>query len=212
MRGPTAAALALAAGVSAAALLGACGGSTKTVSVAGAPSETQTSATVTAPTTKSTAKTTTAAPAGANSGGTSASTTRTSSAPAFTQQESPGQAASAAAAVVRSHGYTPTDSSQYHASQTLRVLVATRTGSGDGYGQRAFFFVDGRYIGTDTSEPSAKLRVVSQSDTQVTLAYPLYRAGDALCCPSHGQATVSFQLDNGKLAPLQPIPPARERN
>ena len=61
----------------------------------------------------------------------------------------------AAVAVVRAHGYTPDDTSEYHPGQTLRVLVGTRTGSGDGYGQQAFFFVDGRYIGTDTKEPSA---------------------------------------------------------
>jgi hypothetical protein len=111
-------------------------------------------------------------------------------------------------AVVHAHGYTANDSSQYHPNQTLGVLVGTRSGSGDGYGQQAFFFVNGRYLGTDSSQPSATLRVVSQSDTQVTLAYPLYKSHDALCCPSGGEARVSFQLNNGKLTPLQPIPPS----
>jgi len=100
------------------------------------------------------------------------------------------------------------DASEYHSGQTLRVLVGTRTGSGDGYGQQAFFFVDGRYIGTDAKEPSAKLKVVSQSDTEVAVAYPLYRRNDPLCCPSGGQRVVHFVLNNGKLAPLDPIPPA----
>jgi len=117
------------------------------------------------------------------------------------------KALQAAAAVVRAHGFTPKSTSDYRPGQTLRVLLGTRTGSADGYGQQAFFFVNGRYIGTDTREPSAKLRVVSQGDTEVTLAYPLYRARDPLCCPSGGQARVTFQLNNGKLAPLDPIPP-----
>ena len=104
------------------------------------------------------------------------------------------------------------DSSEYHSNQALRVLVATRTGSGDGYGQQAFFFVNGRYIGTDAKDPSAKLRVVSQSDTEVTLAYPLYRKNDALCCPGGGQATVRFQLNNGRLSALDPIPPVERAN
>ena len=71
---------------------------------------------------------------------------------------------------MREQGYTPERHvSQYHSSQALRVLVGTRTGSGDGYGQQAFFFVNGHYIGTDTKEPSATLKVVSQGDTEVTL-------------------------------------------
>jgi LppP/LprE lipoprotein len=110
--------------------------------------------------------------------------------------------------VVRAHGYSPTDISQYHAGQTLGVLVGTRSPSGDGYGQQAFFFVNGRYIGTDSTQPSAKLRVVEQQDTRVTLAYPLYRPHDALCCPSGGEARVTFELDNGRLTPQQQIPPA----
>jgi uncharacterized Zn-binding protein involved in type VI secretion len=199
---------ALALGAGAGALLGACGSQTKTVSVAGSPPSTQGSATQsTAPaktgtTRKTPAQTTTA-------GGASApGSTRSAPEPAFTQHESGSEGVGAAAAVVRANGFTPNDSSQYHSNQTLRVLVGTRSGSGDGYGQRAFFFVDGRYIGTDAKEPSATLKVVSQADTAVTLAYPLYRHGDPLCCPGGGQATVSFQLDNGKLTPLGAIPPA----
>ena len=109
---------------------------------------------------------------------------------------------------MRANGFTPNDTSEYHPNQTLRVLVGTRTGSGDGYGQRAFFFVNGHYIGTDAIAPSAALSVVSQSDTSVTISYPLYRHNDPLCCPGGGQATVSFQLNNGKLAPVGSIPPA----
>jgi hypothetical protein len=109
---------------------------------------------------------------------------------------------------VRAHGYTPIDTSEYHSDQTLEVLVGTRTGSGDGYNQRAFFFLDGRYLGTDAKDPSAALKVLSQSDTEVTIAYPLYRPNDPLCCPGGGQAKVHFQLDNGRLVPLDPIPPA----
>ncbi|HTD57709.1 MAG TPA: LppP/LprE family lipoprotein [Solirubrobacteraceae bacterium] len=114
-------------------------------------------------------------------------------------------------AVVKAHGYTAGDSSDYHPNQTLRVLVGTRTGSGDGYGQQAFFFVGGHYIGTDTREPSASVKVIAQSDTEVTLAYPLYRPHDPLCCARGGQATVRFQLNNGHLVPLGTIPPVNSQ-
>jgi hypothetical protein len=207
MRGLPLRALALTMGVSAGALLGACGSGTKTVSVAGSPPAPQTAATTaTSPTTTTP---TTTSPTTTNGGTSAPGSTRSAPEPAFTQHEtSPAEGTSAAAALVRAHGYTPNNTAEYHPGQTLRVLIGTRTGSGDGYGQRAFFFVGGHYIGTDASEPSATLKVVSQSDTAVTLAYPLYRHNDPLCCPGGGQATVRFELNNGKLMPAGPIPPA----
>src|SRR6185437_15551450 len=188
-------------------ILAGCGSATKTVTVSSAPGATTTPATPTTPTTTSTQAPTTTTTTSPSAGSTSP--TRTAPEPSFTE-EGTAKAGSvgAAVALVRAHGYTPVDASEYHSGQTLRVLVGTRTGSGDGYGQQAFFFVDGRYIGTDAKEPSAKLKVVSQSDTEVAVAYPLYRRNDPLCCPSGGQRVVHFVLNNGKLAPLDPIPPA----
>ncbi|HEV3070712.1 MAG TPA: LppP/LprE family lipoprotein [Solirubrobacteraceae bacterium] len=182
--------------------LSGCGEATKTVSIANTPTPTSSSSTSSTSASTTTAATTTGALTS-----TTASSTRTQSAPAFTHPTG-SSGSGAAAAVLRAHGFTANDTSQYHPNQTLGVLVGTRTGSGDGYGQQAFFFVGGRYIGTDSTQSSATLRVVSQSDTQVTLAYPLYRSHDALCCPSGGEARVTFELNNGKLTPLQPIPPS----
>jgi LppP/LprE lipoprotein len=191
--------------VGGAVLLLGCGSSTKTVTVSSVPpaaqSGTATTPAAKTPTTKTQAQT--------SPESTTSATTRSAPEPAFTQEKPPSESAAAAAAVVRSRGFTPNDTSQYHPNQALRVLVGTRTGSGDGYAQQAFFFVNGRYIGTDTREPSATLRVLSQSDTEVTLAYPLYRKNDPLCCPGGGQATVHFQLNNGRLTALDPIPPVQ---
>jgi LppP/LprE lipoprotein len=183
--------------VPATALLGGCGSNTKTVSVAGAPPDTtetgagsQTQSTKSSTTTTSTSsvptQTTTA-------GGTPTPTTRTAPEPAFTEKTASSSSSveglGAATAVVAAHGYSATNTSTYHPNQTLRVLIGTRPGSG----QQAFFFVDGRYIGTDTKEPSASVSVAGQSETEVTLAYP-------------GQAKVTFQLNNGKLVPLSTVP------
>jgi len=203
----------MAAGALGGALLAGCGGSgTTTVSTpsANAATSAQTTTTTT-PTTGAGSTTTT--PAGAPSGGTPGPTaTRTASAPAFTHTTAGGEELNAAEAVVRAHGYTASNASDYHPNQTLRVLVGTRLDSGDGYDQQAFFFVNGRYIGTDSTQPSATVRVVKQDDTEVTLVYPLYRPHDAMCCPSGGQANVRFQLDNGRLVPLDPIPPASSQS
>jgi hypothetical protein len=204
----------LAVGLSSVVLLGGCGSQTKTVAETQAPASTQSTSTATQPTTSTatTAPTSKSPSTGAGGGTPAPSTTRTAPAPAFTQQETHAEGVGAAAELVRAHGYTPNSTAEYHSSQTLRVLVGTHTGSADGYGQQAFFFVGGRYIGTDTKEPSATVKVVSQSDTEVTLAYPVYRKGDPLASPSGGQATVRFQLNNGKLTALGTIPPASSRS
>jgi hypothetical protein len=212
---------ALALGAGGGALLGGCGGGTRTVTVSGAAAPPASAGGQTAAHTTATATTASTTAAPATTGGESAhgateqgtSTTRTAPAPAFAKtgtqsgEAAANAQAAAAADVVVAHGYTPTDISDYHPSQTLRVLIGTRTGSADGYSQLAFFFLDGRYIGTDSSQPSASLHVVSQSDTEVTLAYALYRSHDPLCCPSGGQATVRFQLNDGQLVPLEALPP-----
>jgi len=201
--------------------LGGCGsGSTKTVSVSGGVASASTAAGTRsgAATHTSTTSPTSTATAPAGGGSTQgAGSTRTAPAPAFAEHGAAsgatagtgggGEGLDAAVAVVKAHGFTPNDTSQYRPQQTLRVLVATRTGSNDGYDQQAFFFLDGRYIGTDTSAPSAGIAVASQSDTEVTLSYRLYRPGDPLCCARGGQDDVRFQLDNGRLVALDPIPP-----
>jgi hypothetical protein len=194
-------------GATGGALLGGCGSGTKTVSVSSAPpsslqtpTTTTSSASTQSTTTSSTSQTTTS---------TGSSATRSASEPAFVQPTGKGAPAAAQVAeqTLRAHGFTASDPSDYRPQQTLAVLVGTNAGSGDGYDQRAFFFLDGKYIGTDSSQPSAGIHVVSQSDTEITLAYTLYRPHDSLCCPGGGQARVRFQLNNGKLTPLDPIPP-----
>ncbi|HUH81354.1 MAG TPA: LppP/LprE family lipoprotein [Solirubrobacteraceae bacterium] len=209
MKGRLMRALALAALVPPA--LASCGGSTKTVTAepqAGAETLAGTSSSTN---TTATAPSSTGAGGGSGGGspaqGTTPSRTRTATEPQFDQSQSSSQEAEQAAAVVRTRGYTADDLSEYHPQQTLRALVGTRSGSADGYGQQVFFFVDGRFIGTDTKEPSASLKVVSQGDTEAVVAYRLYRPGDPLSSPSGGQAVVHFQLNNGRLVALGTIPP-----
>jgi LppP/LprE lipoprotein len=202
-------------GVALAALLAGCGGGTKTVDASTPLPEgtTSTSAprasTTTTTTATSTTPTSATAPPSESGGTASPSTTRTATAPAFTHQGGTGattgesaEGLGAAEAVVQAKGFTVSSASDYHPDQTLRVLVGTRTGAAEGNGQQAFFFVDGRYIGTDAKQPSASVHVVNQGDTEVALAYAL---------SGGGQATVRFQLNNGKLVPLEGIPSASSR-
>lgn len=186
------------------ALLAGCGGGTTTVTVSGTTGPSgQTTTTTTSSTAPSTSTST--SPTATPSGGTPAPATRTATAPAFVTPGTTAQDLAGAVAVLRSHGYQPVNVADYHSDQTLRVLVGTGSAAHE---FQAFFFVNGRYIGTDTARPSATITVAGQSDTDVTLAYSLFRPSDALCCPSGGVATVRFQLDNGHLVPLDPIPSA----
>jgi hypothetical protein len=188
------------------ALIAGCGSSTRVVSAKEGSSTGSTQSSASSTKTGSSASTSSSIATVTKT--VTATSTRTSSAPAFAKPESGGQALQAAVTTVESQGYTPTDTADYHPEQTLRVLTASRNGSGGSYQQHAFFFVDGRYIGTDASQPSGSLKIVSQTATSVTLAYSLYRSGDSPCCPGGGQSTVRFQLDDGHLQALDPIPPA----
>ena len=206
------------AGLTAAIACAGCGsGSTRTISVSSSPSASSAStaaastkppapATASKPTTSTAthASTPTAAPA-TPSGGAAAPAGGSSHEPAFVGQGAGGPGLSAAIGLMRSRGYSVLDPSQYRPDQTLKVLVGAREGSAS-HVQQAFFFVGGRYLGTDTSAPSGQIHLVGQNDTEVTLAYSLYRARDGACCPSGGQAQVRYQLDNGRLVALDPIP------
>ncbi len=207
--------LSIAVAVAVAALVSGCGGSTRTVSISSSPTPASSTSSPAAPSSSAQASTpapattpTSKAPGTSQNGGAAAPASGSSSGPAFARTGGSAQGLGGALAVLHARGFAALDTGQYHNDDTLRVLVGARQGSSDGHAQQAFFFVDGRYLGTDTSQPSAQIQVVGQGDTDVTLAYSLYRAHDSLCCPSGGRATVRYQLDNGRLVPLDPIPSA----
>jgi hypothetical protein len=108
---------------------------------------------------------------------------------------------------VRAEGFDPVDPETYKPGSTLRVLLGVKTGSATSYNQQAFFFVGGRYLGTDTKSVSAGIRYEGQTDDTVTLAYALYDSGDPNCCPSGGTARVHYRWNGSRLTPLDAIPP-----
>lgn len=202
-------AFALAAG--ALGILAGCGGQTKTVSVSGPPPVARGASAAAGAQDRQGASSepTTGAsgPSGPPAGAQPSS--RTATEPAFTHAEAQAEGLGQALAVLHERGYSPVESSQYHAAQTLRVLVGAKPGSGAGFDQQAFFFLGGRFIGTDTKEASATIEVLEQGQTEVTLGYALYRTADGSTSPTGTHATVRFQLNDGKLTALDPIPPAR---
>jgi hypothetical protein len=103
---------------------------------------------------------------------------------------------------VAAAGYTVPDPQTYDPRLPLRVLIGTRSGA-----YQAFFFLNERYLGTDTLQPSAApLSIVQQDGSTVALTYTLYRPADRACCPSGGTATVRYRWTGEGLEPLDPIP------
>src|SRR4029077_3281949 len=98
-------------------------------------------------------------------------------------------------------GWTPTVTFGYSPKRTLSVIL----GSKSTYVMQAFFFVNGKYIGTDTSDPSAGISLNDQDDTSATLVYSVYDPGTPLNKPD-ALIPVKFALDNGKLVPADTIP------
>jgi LppP/LprE lipoprotein len=115
-------------------------------------------------------------------------------------------ARNAAVAELQKQRYKPVRPADWHARQTLRVLIGTQGGL-----RRAFFFVGRRYIGNDTTTPSGKLRVGKQGKRSVALVYSVWRRGDRACCPKGGKVTVRFVWEDGRLRPQSAIPDASAR-
>jgi hypothetical protein len=75
-------------------------------------------------------------------------------------------------------------------SAPLNVIIASGVGSADG-GEQAFFFADGKYIGTDTAETSTGITASRRSDL-IVIHYALYNTSDPRCFPTGGTDPVRF--------------------
>ncbi len=89
----------------------------------------------------------------------------------------------------------------------LIVLIGTCTGSADGYCQRAFFFYNGKFVGTDSSDTSIGIGFKWSTENTIALNYILYNKDDSLSSPTGGAATVRFEYDGNTLKVLDKLPP-----
>ncbi|WP_131770680.1 protein kinase domain-containing protein, partial [Candidatus Protofrankia californiensis] len=96
-------------------------------------------------------------------------------------------------------GFTVTDSSGFARGRTLNVLIGRKADSPNVPQQFGFFFVGTEMIGKDFVEPSAGISVAAARETSVVLRYDLYEPSDKVCCPSGGNADVTFRWDGTKL-------------
>jgi hypothetical protein len=109
--------------------------------------------------------------------------------------------------VLASRDMEPTRLRDWDPNDTLRVLVGETT---DG-GKMAFFFVNGDYVGNDTSEVSGSLKVKRTDDLTTTLRYGTFVAGDRPGKPSGEPVDVAFTWDGTALSPETEVPPLDQR-
>jgi hypothetical protein len=83
--------------------------------------------------------------------------------------------------------------------------------AGDGRDQHVWFFLGGRFIGSDTRKlfSSKEIFGVWRGDTVIAFMYVLYRASDPNCCPTGGGKIVRFRLHSGHVVRLDPLPKNR---
>jgi len=138
---------------------------------------------------------------------------RASSAPAERAIADVSGPESAAASYVYQEGYDPETgfSPPWDPGAPLNVIVASYTGGASGP-VKAFFFGDGKYLGTDTPDGSAGVKAKRDDGTMVTLTYPIYAVEDPQCCPTGTPQDVRFSWTAGQLEVLDPIPPTDERS
>ena len=79
----------------------------------------------------------------------------------------------------------------WDAAAPLNVIIATGVGSTDG-GEQAFFFANGKLIGSDTAETSTGITASRLSNDLFAIRYSLYNTGDPRCCPTGGTNSVRF--------------------
>jgi hypothetical protein len=91
----------------------------------------------------------------------------------------------------------------------LHGLRATPQGAAGYGGDYYYFFVDGRPVGRQYFTGPVTDRRVDASTLSVT--YPVYKPGDAHCCPSGGMATATLHWNGSKLVSVpDPIPGATQ--
>jgi hypothetical protein len=109
--------------------------------------------------------------------------------------------------VVRSRGFDIVDKRDWNPEDTLQVLI----GEASSGGYMAFFFVDGQYLGNDSTEVSAKLKIKRTDDLDVTLAYGIYQPGDDPLKPTGDPVLVHFRYEGGQVTPVEAVPAPEQR-
>jgi hypothetical protein len=118
----------------------------------------------------------------------------------------PDRGKEAAMTFVRSKGMVP-DGRVYDARQPLTVILGEAPRGTASSPMQAYFFTDGRYLGTATSKPRPHIAFLAYTSSGLELQYQWSSDGDPNCCPSN-VSTVRFDLHDGHVRAQGEFPPA----
>jgi len=109
--------------------------------------------------------------------------------------------------LVASRSFKVIDKNDWNPDDTLQVLIGETTEGS----QLAFWFVDGTYLGNDSTDLSTKLRVKRTDDIEVTLRYAIYEDGDEPGKPTGEPIDVKFLYGAGTVEPVEALPLPEQR-
>lgn len=112
-------------------------------------------------------------------------------------------------ALIRTKGYTvsgtiPNATVKTASGATLSAWLGI-TGN-DGYNQFVFFFLDGKYLGTDTMKPSIEITSVMPRGHGITVTYPVYTSHDSFADPTGTPVAITYTWTGNRLVPNKPHP------
>ncbi|MFD1676800.1 LppP/LprE family lipoprotein [Alicyclobacillus fodiniaquatilis] len=76
----------------------------------------------------------------------------------------------------------------------------------DGYNQFIFFFLNGKYLGTDTAKPSVEITSVKAAENGIAVTYPVYKKNDSFANPTGAPVTITYTWNGSKVVPNKPYP------
>ncbi|MFB5191832.1 peptidoglycan-binding protein [Alicyclobacillus fastidiosus] len=114
-------------------------------------------------------------------------------------------------ALIKGKGYsvnsaTPNASVQTNSGDTLTAWIGVAR-QGDGHNQFVFFFLNGKYLGTDTAKPSAEITSAKPAGTgSIAVTYPVYKKNDSYANPTGVPDTITYHWNGSRLIPNKPYP------
>ena len=110
--------------------------------------------------------------------------------------------------LVASRSFEVVDRDDWNPDDTLQVLIG-QTSDGN---ELAFWFVDGTYLGNDSTDLSTRIRVKATDGVQVTLRYSIYDLGaDDSGKPTADPIDIDFRYEAGVVEPVEALPSAEQR-